>query len=642
MMLLAPYASWRSPITSDLIVSQSIGLSEVLIDGSDIYWLESRPQEAGRSVVVRRSANGVTEDVAPAPFNARTRIHEYGGGAWTVAQGTLFFSNDTDRRLYRLDRGARQPIPLTPEGEWRYGDGVLDSQRGVWLGVREDHTQPGTEPVNTIVSVETTGTRPDAGRVLASGHDFFSSPRLSPDGRWLAWLGWDHPRMPWEGTILYAVRLDERGSMAADPIVIAGGPEESIFQPEWAPDSSALFFASDRSGWWNLYRRSIDLSAPQPLAPMDAEFGFAQWVLGMSAYALAGPRRLICSYTAKGIGHLATLDLHSGELTAIETPYTDFYSIRADGDRLVFRGASPALPPAVVALDLASGALEVLKTSTSVADNPELKKYFTRPEPVEFPTSGDRTAFGLYYPAFNPDYAAPEGDKPPLLVKCHGGPTSAASSALDLRIQYWTSRGIAVLDVNYGGSTGYGRAYRRRLEGGWGIVDVEDCINGARFLAGKGLVDGTRSVITGASAGGYTTLAALAFHDYFRAGGSHYGVSDLAALAQDTHKFESRYLDSLIGPYPQREDLYRARSPLSHPDRLSAPVIFFQGDEDRVVPPNQTELMVDALRAKGTPVGYFLFAGEQHGFRKAETIKRSLDAELYFYAITVFRTPLRF
>ncbi len=309
---------------------------------------------------------------------------------------------------------------------------------------------------------------------------------------------------------------------------------------------------------------------------------------------------------------------------------------------MVFRGGSPTRPPAIVAVDLAKGATETLKASTSIADSPELNKYFTTVTPVEFPTAGNRTAFGLYYPAHNPDYQAPENDKPPLLVKCHGGPTSSASTTLDLRIQYWTSRGIAVLDVNYGGSTGYGREYRRRLEGSWGIVDVEDCVHGARFLAEQGLVDGARSVISGGSAGGYTTLAALTFHDYFRAGGSHYGVSDLAALAQDTHKFESRYCDSLIGPYPERADLYRERSPLQHAGRLSAPVIFFQGDEDRVVPPDQTERMVEALRAKGIPTGYFLFAGEQHGFRKADTIKRALDAELYFYAITLFRTPLRF
>jgi dipeptidyl aminopeptidase/acylaminoacyl peptidase len=375
---------------------------------------------------------------------------------------------------------------------------------------------------------------------------------------------------------------------------------------------------------------------------MDAEFGQPQWVFGMSTYACAGPGRLVCAYLSKGLGCLGVLDVSTKRLTQIDLPYTDISSVRAEGDRIVFRAGSATSPASFVSLDLGTGNIETLKQSTTVADDPNLSKYFTRAEAVEFPTEGNQTAFGLYYPAFNPDYSGVPGEKPPLVVKCHGGPTAAASSTLDLRIQYWTSRGISVLDVNYGGSTGFGRAYRERLDLNWGIVDVNDCVNGARFLAEKGLVDGERSVITGGSAGGYTTLAALTFRDYFRGGGSHFGVSDLAALARDTHKFESRYLDGLIGPYPEREDLYRERSPIFYTELLSAPVIFFQGEEDMVVPPSQAELMIEALRKKGTPVGYLLFSGEQHGFRKAENIKRSLDAELYFYAVNVFRTGLSF
>ncbi|MBZ5578155.1 MAG: prolyl oligopeptidase family serine peptidase [Acidobacteriia bacterium] len=641
-MQTSPYGFWRSPITSDLIVAQSIGLSEVRLDGNATYWLESRPQEGGRSVVVRQSPGGAPADLTPPPFNVRTRVHEYGGGAWTVSSRALYFSHDTDRRLYRLDQGAGQPVPLTAEGACRYADGVIDARHNRWIGVREDHTAAGREPENTLVSIDARAAAPDAGTVLASGHDFYSSPKLSPDGRWLAFLAWDHPRMPWQGTTLYALPFDESGRPSAAPVAIAGGPEESVFQPEWAPDGSALFFVSDRTGWWNLYCRGIDLSAAHPVVPMDAEFGQPQWVFGLSTYAFAGPRRLICSYVSKGLGQLAVIDLASGKLTPIDTPYTDFSSLRADGDRVVFRAGSPSTPASIVRLDLASGATEVLKKATAVADDPALARYFTRVEPVEFPTEGGRTAFALYYPACNPDYAAPAGDQPPLLVKVHGGPTAAASSTLDLRTQYWTSRGISVLDVNYGGSTGYGRAYRQRLDANWGIVDVDDCVHGAHFLAQQGLVDRNRSVITGGSAGGFTTLAALTFRNHFRGGASHFGVSDLAALAQDTHKFESRYLDSLIGPYPERKDLYDARAPLAHASQLSVPVIFFQGDEDRVVPPAQTELMVDALRQKGTPVGYLLFSGEQHGFRKADSIKRALDAELYFFAVNVFGTGLRF
>jgi dipeptidyl aminopeptidase/acylaminoacyl peptidase len=629
----ASYGSWKSPITSDLIVAKSIGLSEVRLDGDGIYWLESRPEEGGRSVVVRDG-----EDVTPKPFDVRTRVHEYGGGAWIVAGGVLYFSHDADRRLYSLRPGA-EPVPLTPEGAWRYADGTVDARRRQWIGVREDHSAAGHEPVNTIVSIPLSGTAPESGCVLSSGHDFYSSPRLSPDGRWLAYLAWDHPRMPWMGTTLYTVALAVDGTPGA-PVAIAGGERESVFQPEWTPDGSELIFVSDRTGWWNLYRHSLATRKTVPLAPMEAEFGRPQWVFGISAYAFAGPGRLVCSYISKGLGRLAILDLASARLTPIETSYTDFSSICADGDRVVFRAGSAIAPASIVRLDLNSGETEVLKKSAVLDDS--IARYLTEVKPIEFPTAGNRTAFGLFYPAHNPDYAAPEDEKPPMLVKCHGGPTSAASSTLDLRIQYWTSRGISVLDVNYGGSTGYGREYRERLDGNWGIVDVEDCVNGARHLAGQGLVDGGRCVITGGSAGGYTVLAALTFHDYFRGGASHYGVSDTAALAQDTHKFESRYLDSLIGPYPERADLYRERSPIFHVDRLSAPVIFFQGDEDMVVPPSQTELMVEALRRKGVPVGYLLFAGEQHGFRKAANIKRSLDAELYFYAVNVFRVGLYF
>ena len=633
-----PCGFWKSPITSDLIVAKSIGLSEVWIDGADIYWLELRPEEAGRGVVVRYGSG----DVNAAPFNVRTRVHEYGGGAGTVADGVLFFSNDADRRLYRLSKGDAAPAPLTPEGAWRYADGVIDSRNRRWVGIREDHTVSGREPVNTIVSIELTGSTPSSGRVLVSGHDFYSSPRLSPDGRWLAYLAWDHPRMPWVGTTLYAVPLAEDGTPSAEPLTLAGGETESVFQPEWSPEGLELFFVSDRSGWWNLYRRELGKPESVPLAPMEAEFGRPQWVFGMSTYAFAGPRRLVCAYESKGLGRLALMDLDSDTFTPLDVPYSDFSSVRAAGGRVVFRGGSAVTPASIVLLDLDSGRTEILRKSTAVADDPGLAKYFTRVETIEYPTAQNRTAFGLFYPAFNPDYSPPEYDRPPLVVKCHGGPTSAASSTLDLRIQYWTSRGISVLDVNYGGSTGFGREYRERLDGNWGIVDVDDCVNGARYLAERGFVDGARSVITGGSAGGYTTLAALAFRDYFRGGASHYGVSDPAALARDTHKFESRYLDSLIGPHPQQEELYRARSPLAHADRLSVPVIFFQGDEDLVVPPSQTEGMVAALRRKGTPVGYLLFSGEQHGFRKAENIKRALDAELYFYAVNVFGTGLRF
>jgi dipeptidyl aminopeptidase/acylaminoacyl peptidase len=640
----APYGSWKSPITSDLIVAQSITLSEVCLDGGHVYWLEGRPQEQGRCVVVRAGGDGRATDITPPPYNARTRVHEYGGGSWTVWNGTIYFANFADGRLYRQEAGASAPQALTPEPpargrQWRFADGVIDRRRSRWIGVREDHTVDG-EPVNAIVAVDL-GNRGGPGHVLASGHDFYASPRLSPDGRWLAWLAWDHPNMPWNGTRLYLGELDGAISKL-EPI--AGGDTESIFQPEWSPDGAQIVFVSDRSGWWNLYSLDLETRTVRALAPMAAEFGLPQWVFGMSTYAFAGPERIVCTYSQGGLGCLAVLDLANATLTPVATPFTEFGSMRAAGDRAVFRAGAPDHPASIVSLDLASGRHSVLKRATDILDRTDLHlgEYLTRVESVEFPTTCGETAFGLFYPPRNPDYAPAPEERSPLLVKCHGGPTSAASSTLNLGVQYWTSRGIAVLDVNYRGSTGFGRAHRDRLQLNWGVVDVDDCVAGAQFLAAQGRVDGKRCVISGGSAGGYTTLAALTFRDFFQGGASYYGVSDIAALARDTHKFESRYLDWLIGPYPQEEARYRERSPLYHADGLAKPVIFFQGEEDAIVPPNQAERMVEALRRKGNPVGYFLFAGEQHGFRKAGNIQRCLDAELAFYAIEVFRSGLTF
>jgi dipeptidyl aminopeptidase/acylaminoacyl peptidase len=648
MPTIARYGSWKSPITSELIVAQSIALSETRLDGDKCYWLEGRPQEQGRFAIVSSDAAGTaTTDLTPKPFSARTRVHEYGGASWTVVDGVVYFSNFADGRLYRTRDGVSAPGALTPapadrEHQWRFADGIIDRGRNRWIGVREDHTG-GSEAVNTIVAVDLAQPGRDAGQVLVGGNDFVAAPRLSPDGRALLWLAWQHPNMPWNGTTLFLAELDGDGRVR-DPQPIAGGVTESIFQPEWSPDGRAIIFVSDRTNWWNLYRYDLATRTTQSLAPMNAEFGVPQWSLAAATYAWAGPDRIVASYVADGLGHLAVLDLGRKALTPIELPFTEFGSVRALGERVLFRAAAPNYPPSIVVLDLASGSHRVLQKSTRMLDQSDLRigDYLTTVRPVEFPTTGGKTAFGLLYPPHNPDYAGPADEKPPLLVKCHGGPTGAASSSLNLSTQFWTSRGIAVLDVNYGGSTGFGREYRERLYDNWGIVDVDDCVNGARFLAEQGLIDAQRAVITGGSAGGYTTLAALVFRDFFAGGASYYGVSDAIALARDTHKFESRYLDWLIGPYPEMAERYRERSPLYHAERLSKPVIFFQGEEDEVVPPNQSEAMVEVLRRKGRPVGYFLFSGEQHGFRKAETIKRCLDAELAFYAIEVFKIGLRF
>jgi len=622
--LIAPYGSWKSPITSASIVSGSIGLSQPLIDGPDIYWIEIRPTEGGRSVIVKQGAPRVVNDVTPPPFNARTRVHEYGGGDYTVRDGAVYFSNFSDQRLY-LRKGEAGPQAITPAADVRYADAVIDQAHGRLICVREDHTVAGREAVNTLVGLKLESNEAP-GEVLISGNDFYSSPRVSPDGSRLAWLTWNHPNMPWDGCELWVGRFGVDGLLETSERV-AGGRDESIFQPEWSP-AGELYFVSDRSGWWNLHRMNSDGSI-EPLCEMQAEFGMPQWSFGMSTYAFESAERIVCAYIENGISRLALLDTRTKRFEPIVSPYTDIGSVRASPGYAVMRAGAPTEAAAIVKLDLETRTFEILRRSSNL----ELDAaYLSTPRAVEFPTEDGRTAHGFFYPPKNRDYSAPDGERPPLLVESHGGPTAAAAAALSLGIQYWTSRGIAVLDVNYGGSTGFGRAYRERLKDKWGIVDVDDCVNGARYLVGQAQVDGDRLMITGGSAGGYTTLCALTFRDTFNAGASHYGVSDAEALAKETHKFESRYLDGLMGPYPEKREIYIARSPINFTERLSCPVIFFQGLEDKVVPPNQAEAMVDALRAKGIPVAYLPFEGEQHGFRQAKNIKRALDGELYFYS----------
>jgi dipeptidyl aminopeptidase/acylaminoacyl peptidase len=621
MPTVSPYGSWKSPISAELVAGAETGLEQIRIDGDGIFWIERRPQEGGRKVIVRRADDGTIIDVTPSGFNARTRVHEYGGGDYAVLDGKVLFSNFSDQRLYVQAIGS-DPNPLTPQGAMRYADGQLDHRGRHFYCVREDHTGPG-EAVNLIVRIDLSAG--GSASIIASGNDFYSAPRLSPDEAHLAWLTWSHPNMPWDGTELWVGKIGDDGALVQKQR-IAGGVDESIFQPEWAPDGT-LYFVSDRSGWWNLYRwRGKQV---EPLWPMDAEFGQPQWVFGTSLYAFFSGTQIVCTFGHDGRDYLATLDTENKTLETIELPFTTISQVRASGNRVVFIGSSATESAAVVSLDLPTKAFEVLRRSR---ESHGIADYIATPQAIEFPTEHGLTAHGYFYRPRNHDYAAPEHEKPPLLVMSHGGPTSSTSSALKHSIQYWTSRGIAVLDVNYGGSAGYGRAYRERLNGRWGIVDVDDCVNGARYLAGRGEVDDSRLAIRGGSAGGYTTLCALTFREVFKAGASHYGISDLEALAKDTHKFESRYLDGLIGPYPERRDLYRERSPIHFIDRLNCPMIIFQGLEDKVVPPNQAEKMVDAVRAKRLPVAYLTFEGEQHGFRKAENIRRVLEAELYFYS----------
>src|SRR5690349_4793910 len=623
----APYGTWRSPITPGLITAKQVGLAGPWLDGGAAYWAESRPLEGGRVTLLRRAADGPAEEVTPAPFNLRTRVHEYGGRAYAARDGLVVGSEFRDQRLYRL--GGTEPVPLTPESgaALRYAEPVLDPARGRVLAVREDH-RAGGEPRNELVAVPLEGGQHE-GLVLDGGHDFVAFPRPSPDGRRLAWIAWDHPDMPWDGSTLWVADLDAQGRPTA-PVLVAGGRSESVLQPEWAADG-ALYFLSDRAGWWNLHRWREGKA--EPVWTAEAELGGPLWQLGARWYELLGADQALGIVTRDGLARLTRINLQHGTATPLDLPYVEYAGISAANGRVLVQALAADTPAELILLDPATGRHTRVASAGELPLPPEI---IAKPEPITFASANGRQAHALYYAPTNPDYATPAGERPPLVVRSHGGPTGHASPALNLQIQYWTSRGFAVVDVDYGGSTGYGRAYRELLDGSWGVVDVEDCVAAARHLADAGKADPARLAIRGGSAGGYTTLCALTFHGLFAAGASYYGVGDLETLARDTHKFESRYLDRLVGPWPDAAAVYAARSPLRHIDRLARPVIFLQGLDDKVVPPNQAELMVEALRKKGLPVAYLAFKGEGHGFRRAENIKRTLDAELYFYAKYLF------
>jgi dipeptidyl aminopeptidase/acylaminoacyl peptidase len=623
---VAPFGSWRSPITSAHIARQRIGLGQLQVHGDDVYWSEVRAADGGRYVVVRRAPDGTVEDVTPPGFNARTRVHEYGGGAYTVDDGTVFFTDYADQRLYRQDRG-RAPVAISPEapaGTLRFADMTVDAARKRVISVHEDHTASDREAVNSLVGLPVAG-GPLA--TLAAGHDFYSSPRLSPDGRRLAWLSWDHPNLPWDGCELWVADFGPDGHLDG-PRLVAGGPSESIFQPEWSP-GGALHFISDRRGWWQPYRWRPGDGPSEALCSIDAEFGRPQWVFGLSVYGFLDEDRLVCALQERAIDRLAILNTTMQRLTTVPIPRSTLSAVRVANGRVFVIGGSPTEETSVAVVDVAEGRLEVIRRSAEETVEPG---DVSTPEAIVFPGAGGAPTHAFYYRPRNREFSGPADERPPLLVKSHGGPTSATGTTLDPEIQYWTSRGFAVVDVNYGGSSGFGRAYRRRLEGNWGVVDVQDCVAAAQHLVATGEVDPRRLAIDGGSAGGYTTLCALTFTDVFAAGASYFGIGDLETFVRDTHKFESRYLDRLVAPYPAMAAVYRERSPIHFVDRLSCPVILLQGLEDRIVPPNQAEEMVAALRAKGEPVAYLPFEGEQHGFRRAENIQRALDAELYFYS----------
>jgi dipeptidyl aminopeptidase/acylaminoacyl peptidase len=601
-----------------------------IADGT-VWFLEGRPSENGRVVLMKRAPGEEPVDAVPADFNVRTMVHEYGGGAFTIHSGTVFCSRFEDQRLYRIEPEG-EPVAITPEHEGRthrYADGRVTPDGRLWIGVRERHEGESTnDVVNELVAIPTDGSAEP--RTITGGRDFYSSPRISPDGTRLALLAWDLPWMPWDGCELFVAELRDDGTLGEIEHVAGRDGDESIWQPGWS-SAGELVFASDRSGWWNLER--IRDGERTVLHAADAEFGYPAWVFGMASYAFLGDSRIFAAYDREGRTHFVILDPETGDVERLDVPHDAWWGgpfVAVEGRTAAYVAGSATTPNQVVVVDLSTGDSEVIRSSANV---PVGIEHFSVPRAIEFPTERGRTAHALVYEPTNPEFEAPEGERPPLIVMSHGGPTGATTPIFSLAMQFWTSRGFAVVDVNYGGSTGYGRAYRERLNGEWGVVDLEDCVNAARYLVERDEVDGARLLITGGSAGGYTTICALTFTDDFAAGATYFGISDLERFETgDGHKFERMYNHTLIGPYPEDAEVYRARSPINFVERISTPMLVLQGADDEVVPPAQSQLIVEALRERRIPHAYLLFEGEGHGFRRAESAIASLEAELSFYA----------
>lgn len=617
-----PFGTWPSPITSDLLVEDAVRLGQIRAQKDSVFWVEGRPQEKGRGVLVHWTPGRRPEDVTPNPYSVRTKAHEYGGGDFLACPDGLVFSHASDQRLYWQAKD-RTPVALTDEGPWRYADAILDASRERILCVVEEEVEGKPEPDNYVGTVSFPGGGPP--QRFLQGHDFYSNPVLKQDGSQLAWLCWDHPNLPWDSTELWIADMDVAGAISGARLV-AGGTSESVFQPQWGPDGN-LYFVSDRNGWWNLYRLrdgQVDV-----VFERQAEMGMPQWVFGMSTYAFPTLDRVAVGVHDRGRWRLALVSLLDGVVHDVSLPYSDIQAVHAIEGAVILCAASPTKPTSIVHVDVQTNTDRVVRRSHRVNLDADL---ISLPQHIEFPTSDSGMAHGFYYRPTHSNAVGREGERPPLIVKCHGGPTACAQTALDLRVQYWTSRGFGFLDVNYRGSTGFGRAYRAPLDGQWGVIDVQDCVDAARFMVAQGVADKERLIVAGSSAGGFVTLCALTCHDVFKAGTSYYGISDLEALLRDTHKFEARYFDRLVGEYPAQQALYRERSPIHSADQVSCPVIFFQGSEDKVVPPNQAKTMVEALRKRSVPVAYVEFEGEGHGFRQADTIQRAIESELYFYA----------
>lgn len=634
-----PYGTWPSAITAELIGQDSISIDEPKLSANAIYYIERRPRENGRCVIVKASDHHTT-DILPEPYSSRSRVHEYGGGSYCVDGERLFFINDIDQDIYCIKN--KQITRITEAGNMRFSDFVYDNKRNHLISICELHEQGSV--TNSIVNI-------DAGngqiKTIEQGNDFYASPRLNSSANQLCWQSWDHPNMPWDGNRLWLADIGDDGNIIRKRH-IAGAHDISVFQPQWSPDD-VLYFISDDSGWWHFYRYldSGHSARIQQLTTGEKEFGLPQWIFGQSTYAFINHSQILCCYQSHGQATLASLSLEKQvTLTPIKTPWQEYRYISAMknsvGSSIVcFIAASSLSFPELVSATVDSNEPSCLSTSVvkTSCKLPVPAEYYSVPKCINFLNRHNQKVYAWYYPPMNPDCRAINNEPPPLIVICHGGPTGQTNTALDPKKQFWTSRGFALLDVNYSGSTGFGRDYRQRLMNQWGVLDVEDCCDAALFIVSRGMADKNKLIIRGSSAGGYTVLAALTFHDVFSAGASYYGISDLSSLASDTHKFESHYTDRLVGPYPELRDLYEQRSPINHTGQLNCPVIFFQGMEDRVVPREQAEKLFDALNQKSLPVAAQYYKGEQHGFRKADSIVFSLKNELSFYQLIFKLNP---
>lgn len=644
---VAPYGEWKSSITGESFTARSVTLSQVRIDGPDTYWVEGHPKENGRGTLLRRSGSGITSEVLPLIDGSRlpdvrTRVHEYGGRAYAVTDGFIVFSDGFDSRVYRFDLNdsTKTVTALTTLSKSRFGDFEIDEVRQLVYAVREDHSGEG-EPVNTLVAIPLDGSaaRNDAAIItLFAGTDFVVDPCLSPDGTKLAWITWNHPEMPWTRSALHVGALDFEGNVSVSKVLV-NEEDVCVYEPRWTLTGD-LVHVDDSSGWANLFRtegftwrEGEDADAwttrlrTRALHPGTQAFSHPHWQLGLHSFDNFDYEHLICSWVDDLTWHIGTVRLDNGLTEEWATGWWPIGNVASSDERVVFLADSATHTPAIV--EVKNGSTSVIRPSSEAQMDPAL---LSPAQIISWPTRDGEKSYGFYYPPKNPDYQAPEGSLPPLIVNVHGGPTSAARPGLKIPLQYWTSRGFAVLDVNYRGSTGFGRAYRERLNGNWGVMDVNDCADGALSLIERGLVDPKRISIRGGSSGGFTVLAALVSSDVFTAGASFYGIADLRMLAAETHKFESRYPFRLLGSADPDDEVWVERSPITHIDRIHAPLLILQGEDDKVVPPSQARVMFDALKGGGSVVAMKMYEGEGHGFRRAETIRDAWQSELAFYS----------